>query len=184
MNLPSIDMTRRNLVCLGMAALACSAARPVLAATPRLKGMRALAFHNLHTDERLRVTYWKDGKYLPEAHERINFLLRDHYSGDVHNMDIRLMDLLHDLQYKTGNDGALEVISGYRSPQTNVNLARASGGVASRSYHMRGMAIDIRLPGTSLSKLRNVALAMRRGGVGYYPESQFVHVDVGPVRKW
>lgn len=184
MILPSIDMTRRNVMRLGLTALACTAAGPALAATPRLKGMRALAFHNLHTDERLRVTYWKDGKYLPESHERINHLLRDHYSGDIHRMDIRLMDLLHDLQTKIGNDGALEVISGYRSPRTNINLTRASGGVASRSYHMRGMAIDIRLPGTSLPKLHNVALAMRRGGVGYYPESQFVHVDVGPVRKW
>ncbi|MER2519560.1 MAG: DUF882 domain-containing protein [Bdellovibrionales bacterium] len=180
----NIDMTRRSLVCLGMTALFFSAAGPAMASTPRMKGMRALAFHNLHTDERLRVTYWKDGKYLPEAHASINHLLRDHYSGDIHNMDIRLMDLLHGLQSKIGNDGALEVISGYRSPRTNFKLARYSNGVATQSYHTRGMAIDVRLPGTSLNKLHNVALALRRGGVGYYPESQFVHIDVGPVRKW
>jgi len=94
------------------------------------------------------------------------------------------MDLLHDLQFKLGNDNPIEIISGYRSPHTNAALARASGGVAHNSYHMRGMAIDIRMQGTSLGRLRNTALAMGRGGVGYYPVSDFVHVDVGPIRHW
>ncbi len=178
------DGTRRGFLQLGVTALTCMAARPALAALPRVKGVKALAFHNLHTDERLRVTYWQDGKYSPAAHERINHILRDHYSGGVRNMDIRLMDLLYDLQRRLGNDSPLEIISGYRSPRTNLRLASSTSGVASRSYHTRGMAIDIRLPGTPLPRLHTAALAMRRGGVGYYPNSQFVHVDVGPLRKW
>lgn len=160
------------------------AARPALAALPRFKTMRGLAFHNLHTDEKLRVTYWKDGAYDRRALGAINHILRDHYSSDEHPIDIRLMDLLFDLQGKLHNDGAIEIISGYRSPKTNMMLAGLRDGIAKNSYHTRGMAIDIRLPGTSLPHIHNVALGMRRGGVGYYPDSQFVHVDVGPVRMW
>ena len=94
------------------------------------------------------------------------------------------MDLLHDLQARLGNHSAIEIISGYRSPKTNMHLAQLSDGVARRSYHTQGMAIDLRMPGTSLAKIHHTALAMKRGGVGYYPDSQFVHVDVGPIRTW
>jgi uncharacterized protein YcbK (DUF882 family) len=179
-----INHTRRDFMRFGLVALACSVTAPALAAVPRFKGLRALAFHNLHTDERLHVDYWRDGKYNRAALAKIDHVLRDHYSGDVHPMDVRLMDLLHDLQGKLGNHGPIEIISGYRSPKTNMRLAQASDGVARRSYHTRGMAIDLRLPGTSLSKIHHTALAMQRGGVGYYPDSQFVHVDVGPIRTW
>lgn len=178
------DGTRRSFLHLGLATLACSVATPALAAVPNLKGVRALSFHNLHTDEKLHVTYWRGGKYDPAACAKINHILRDHYSGDVGHMNIRLMDLLYDLQHKLQNDRPVEIISGYRSPQTNLRLASYSDGVAKNSYHTKGMAIDIRMPGTSLSKLHSTALHMRRGGVGYYPDSQFVHVDVGPVRTW
>ena len=178
------NIARRGFMNLGLAALACSVVSPAMAAVPRIRGLRALAFHNLHTDERLNLAYWQNGKYSRPALTQINHILRDHYSGDVYPMDVRLMDLLCDLQNKTGHDGAIEVISGYRSPKTNMMLARYSDGVSKRSYHTKGMAIDIRMPGVPLRGLYRTALGMQRGGVGYYPESQFVHVDVGPVRTW
>lgn len=179
----SIDHSRRHFVRFGLTALACSVATPALA-VPRLNGLRALSFHNLHTDERLHVDYWRDGNYDRKALGKINHVLRDHYSGDVYPMNVRLMDLLYDLQHRLGNSGAIEIISGYRSPKTNLHLAHLSGGVAHNSYHMRGMAIDLRMNGTSLTKIHKTAMTMRRGGVGFYPDSQFVHVDVGPVRTW
>lgn len=182
--LKSFDGTRRGFIQLGIAAIACSATTPALAAMPRAEGSRTLSFHNLHTDERLRVTYWKDGTYSRPAMTRINYILRDHRSGEIYPMNLRLMDLLHDLQGHLKNDNTVEIISGYRSPRTNAWLASVSEGVAPHSYHPRGMAMDIRLPGTSLAHLHAAAISMRRGGVGYYPASDFVHVDVGPVRRW
>lgn len=179
-----LDHHRRHFMGLGLTTLACTAALPVLAAVPRLKPTRSLSFYNLHTDEKLHVDYWRDGQYNPAALAKINHQLRDHYSGDVHPINIRLMDLLYDLQGKLGNRGVIEIVSGYRSPKTNMHLAQMSDGVARRSYHTQGMAIDLRLPGTPLAKIHRTALAMQRGGVGYYPDSQFVHVDVGPVRSW
>lgn len=178
------DGTRRRFLELGLTAAACGMASPALAAVPRFKGLRALAFHNLHTDEKLHVTYWKDGTYDRSACAKINHILRDHYSGETYPMNVRLMDLLYDLQRKVNNDKPVEIISGYRSPNTNMMLASQSDGVAKRSYHMQGMAMDIRMNGTSLPKIHKTALAMRRGGVGYYPDSQFVHIDVGPTRTW
>jgi len=179
-----IDINRRKFVQLGLAAIACSVANPVLAAMPRVKGVRTLAFYNLHTDERLRVNYWKDGVYSRPALARINQILRDYRSGDVHEIHPRLIDLIYDLQNKVNNHNVIEIISGYRSPRTNARMASYSGGIARQSYHIKGMAIDLRISGTSLSKLHKTALGMRRGGVGYYPSSEFVHVDVGPVRRW
>ena len=178
------DGTRRGFLQLGLAGITCLATTPSFAAISRVANPRALSFHNLHTDERLHVTYWKDGRYDRAAAAKINHILRDHYSGETYPMDLRLMDLLHDLQRKVRNDGTIEIISGYRSPKTNMMLASNSDGVAKRSYHTQGKAIDIRMPGTSLHNIHNAALFMRRGGVGYYPDSQFVHVDVGPVRTW
>lgn len=160
------------------------AAAPALAALPRAKGIKTLAFHNLHTDEKLHVDYFVNGKYDRGACARINHILRDHYSGDVHPIDVRLMDLLYDLRSRTGHSDHFEVISGYRSPHTNAMLASMSDGVAKNSYHTKGMAIDIRMPGTALHRLYTTALNMRRGGAGFYPDSEFVHVDVGPVRRW
>lgn len=168
---------------MGLSGVACSVATPALA-MPRFHDMRELAFHNLHTDERLRVTYWKEGRYSRPALEKINRVLRDHYSGDVFPMSARLMDTLYDLQKRLHQDGPIEVISAYRSPQTNMMLASLSDGVAKHSYHTRGMAIDIRMQGAPLPKVYKTALNMRRGGVGYYPDSEFVHVDVGPMRRW
>lgn len=178
------DGTRRSFLRLGLAGFASAAATPVLAAVPGVKGIRPLRFHNLHTDEKLRIDYWKNGKYDRAALARINHILRDHYSGDEHPMNIRLLDMLHDLQARLGHSGLIEVVSAYRSPRTNLRLASASGGVAKHSYHTKGMAIDIRLPGKPLTGIYQTAQKMRRGGAGFYPDSQFVHVDVGPVRRW
>jgi uncharacterized protein YcbK (DUF882 family) len=183
----AIDKTRRKVCGMGLSALACSLSSPAFARWPRppvVDTDRHLSFHNLHTDERLQVTYWQGGIYDRAAWEKINHILRDHYTGQSHVMDLRLVDLLHDLQTKLENDNTIEIISGYRSPLTNQRLAEASGGVAKNSYHLRGMAIDIRMDGTTLPHLHDTALVMDRGGVGYYPDSQFVHVDVGPIRRW
>lgn len=178
------DGTRRRFLQLGLTAAACVAASPVLAMTPRLKGVRELAFHNLHTDERLRTVYWQDGVYSRSALAKINHILRDYRSGESHAMRPELMDLLYALQGRLDNRTTIEIVSGYRAPHTNAVMASHSSGVARRSYHTQGMAVDIRLPGTSLPELHKTALEMQQGGVGYYPDSDFVHVDVGPVRRW
>jgi uncharacterized protein YcbK (DUF882 family) len=176
--------TRRRFLQVGLTSLVGLAARPALAAMPRFKGTRALSFHNLHTDEKAHVTYWKDGAYDRTGQARINSILRDHYSGDEYPIHPKLIDLLFDLQNKLHNDDTIEIISGYRSPKTNLRLASARDGIAKHSYHTKGMAVDIRMAGSSLPKIHKAAMTMRRGGVGYYPDSQFVHVDVGPIRKW
>lgn len=178
------DGTRRRFLQLGLTTLACGVASPALASMPRIKGVKALGFHNLHTDERLELAYWKNGTYNRQALARIAHILRDFRSGEAWPVNLKLVDMLYDLQARLKNDNKIEIISAYRSPKTNATLARYSDGVATNSYHTKGMAIDIRVPGTSLPKLHSVALNMRRGGVGYYPDSQFVHVDVGPLRRW
>jgi uncharacterized protein YcbK (DUF882 family) len=147
-------------------------------------GERKIQLRNLHTGERLRATYWEDGKYIPETMRDVAHFLRDHRTGDKHRIDAGLMDILHDLHLRTGNRREFHIISGYRSPKTNRMLSSRSGGVAKRSLHMRGRAIDIRLPGTDLHKLRKAALSMRAGGVGYYPQANFLHVDTGRYRTW
>jgi uncharacterized protein YcbK (DUF882 family) len=147
-------------------------------------GKRHLSFANLHTGENLTAVYWSNGTYQRNAVAEINHLLRDFRTGDVHPIDLHLLDLLHVLQRKVKSQSAFQVISGYRSPATNAKLASASSGVARRSYHMKGMAIDVALEDRKLSSLRDAALALRAGGVGYYPKPGFVHVDVGPVRSW
>lgn len=157
--------------------------RPALA---NASGSRSVAFANLHTGERLALDYWVDGAYVPDALGAVNHLLRDFRTGEVHPIAPRLLDLLAGLRGILETQASFEVISGYRSPATNATLQAEleHSGVASKSLHMQGMAIDIRLPGRSLVALRETALAARAGGVGYYPQSDFVHVDVGRVRKW
>jgi uncharacterized protein YcbK (DUF882 family) len=145
---------------------------------------RTIAFHNLHTGDRLRTTYWADGHYLSPALKDIDFVLRDFRTGDVASIDPRLLDLLHLLRSRMESGEPFHVISGYRSPKTNATLAQQSGGVAKKSLHMRGMAADVRLPGRMLSDLRRAAVSLKLGGVGYYPKSDFVHVDIGRVRYW
>jgi uncharacterized protein YcbK (DUF882 family) len=145
---------------------------------------RALHFTHLHTGERLAVEYCTGGEYVPDALAAVNTLLRDFRTGDVRAIDPALLDLLYDLRARTGSSRPFEIISGYRSPATNAALRRRSHGVASSSLHMRGKAIDIRVGDVPLAGLRRAALALGEGGVGYYPASNFVHVDTGRVRAW
>lgn len=145
---------------------------------------RSLRFDHLHTGERLSVEYFSAGVYVPEGLGAVDRLLRDFRTGDVHPIDPRLLDLLHVLGGATGSQRPFQVISGYRSPATNQMLRSRSEGVAFGSLHLTGQAIDIRLPDVPLTRLRDAALATGRGGVGYYPVSDFVHVDTGRVRRW
>ncbi|HUF48268.1 MAG TPA: DUF882 domain-containing protein [Vicinamibacterales bacterium] len=145
---------------------------------------RALSFVHTHTRERLEVEYFSGGKYVADALGAVNHVLRDFRTGDVHPIDPDLLDLLHELTNATGSVKPLQVISGYRSPVTNGALRARSEGVAAGSLHMKGQAIDIRLADVPLPRLRAAALELGRGGVGYYPASDFVHVDTGRVRRW
>jgi uncharacterized protein YcbK (DUF882 family) len=145
---------------------------------------RALAFVHTHTGETGRIVYWADGAYLPDGLAQLDHLLRDHYTGAVHAIDRRLLELLHRLHAALETREPYYVISGYRSPETNAALAARSRGVAQHSLHLEGQAIDLRVPGRELAQLRATALALRAGGVGYYPGPDFVHVDVGRVRWW
>jgi len=166
---------------LGMTA---TLAAPSLWASVHRAPERSLAFKNLHTGESLRATFWAEGRYLNDELKAVNRVLRDHRSGDVHPMDPKLLDLLYALQQLVAVAGSFHIISGYRSPASNQKLRSKSGGVAKKSLHMQGKAIDIRLPGCKLQHLRNAALELKAGGVGYYAKSDFIHVDTGRVRRW
>lgn len=145
---------------------------------------RRLAFDNLHTGERLDVAYWESGAYVSDALQAVNHVLRDHYNNEVHVIEPRLLDLLTALSRKMEATPKFEVISGYRSPSTNAMLHAESSEVAVSSLHMLGEAIDIRMTDRDLAWLHRAALELAEGGVGYYPYSDFVHVDVGRVRHW
>ena len=145
---------------------------------------RVLRLHHLHTGEALNTAYCTGQSFLPDALAAIDHLLRDFRTGDVHAIDPELLDLLHALHAETGSRVPFDVISAYRSPATNAMLRARSTGVASGSLHLEGRAIDIRLPDVALTRLRDAALDLRRGGVGYYPGSNFVHVDTGRIRRW
>ena len=150
----------------------------------RPQKLKELAFYNTHTDERLHVSFLRNGKYDIGALKKINYILRDHRSGEIKAIDVRLLELLHAISKKANSQAPFHVISGYRSPATNKLLRKKSNGVASKSMHMLGKAVDIRIPGFSTRQLRNIARKMKGGGVGYYPKSDFVHVDIGRVRYW
>src|SRR5262245_23688304 len=144
---------------------------------------RSLSLYNLHTTEKLKVVYWMDGDYVPESLTAINHILRDHRTGTIHDIEPRLLDLLCRVRTELDTTEPFQIISGYRSPETNAMLRAQSKRVASHSLHMDGMAADVTVPGRSLELIKKVATSMKAGGVGYYP-SQFVHLDVGRVRTW
>ncbi|MEY4139284.1 MAG: hypothetical protein RLZZ371_1466 [Pseudomonadota bacterium] len=149
--------------------------------------VRSLALDHTHTHERIELVYASGENYVMQALGTLNHFLRDHYSGEVGRMDPQLFDLMHELKTTLGSTAPLayQIISGYRSPQTNARLrSTRGGGVATHSLHMDGKAIDIRLPGVPLAELRDAALSLKAGGVGYYPREQFVHIDTGRVRTW
>ena len=145
---------------------------------------RSLAFYNTHTGEQLRTVYWIQGNYLDESLGEIDHILRDPLNNEIKNIDTGLLDLLFALRDKLETQQPFHVISGYRSPATNAFLRAHSTGVAEHSLHLVGKAIDIRTPGRELRVLHKTAVALKGGGVGYYPKSDFVHVDVGRVRYW
>jgi uncharacterized protein YcbK (DUF882 family) len=166
--------------------LAAPLVRDVKSATPTPPEYR-LRFYHTHTNERLDIVYRRGENYLPEALAELDHYLRDHRTGEVRHFDPHLFDLLHDLTTSVNDSGGeIDVICGYRTPWSNEFLRTRSAhtGVALHSLHMQAEAIDIRLPGVPTSALRDAALRLQRGGVGYYRDSNFVHVDVGRVRHW
>ena len=180
-----MQVQRRQLLRFGLgAAAAAGLGAPATQALAALGGGRELTFRNLHTGESLTAAYWEAGRYVPDALDAVNEVLRDHRTGEVHAIDPQLLDLLSGLAGKLEARPRFQVISGYRSPASNAKLHAKSSGVATRSLHMQGKAIDIRMGGVELANLRRAALGLRAGGVGYYPSSDFVHVDTGRVRQW
>ena len=145
---------------------------------------RRLSFYHTHTQKTLEITYSMGGAYLDSAFLEINEFLADFRTGDAIEMDPELLDLIYDVRESLGSDAAFEVISAYRSPKTNEMLRERSGGVARKSQHLLGKAIDVRLRGVPTIELRDAALALQSGGVGYYEKSDFVHIDTGRVRRW
>jgi len=145
---------------------------------------RRLFFYHAQTHNELNVTYARDGRHIDSALTEVNEFLADFRTGDANSIDPNLLDLLYDIRESLGSDGVYEVISAYRSPATNEMLRSSSSGVARNSQHLLGTAIDVRLAGVELTNLRDTAIAMQRGGVGYYEASNFVHIDTGRVRRW
>ena len=172
------------------APVAPAAAAPTAAAAARTapaRATRALSFVHTHTREKLAIEYCCDGKYQPQALAKLNHLLRDFRTNQMKPIDPKLFDLLHEISTELDTDAPFHIISGFRSPVTNSMLKQRGGahtGVATNSLHMVGKAIDIRLPDVKLKNLREAAASLKRGGVGYYPSSDFVHVDTGRVRYW
>ena len=184
-------MKRRELLKFGLAAGLGAGLTPILGSAALAQGApaptadpRRVILHNLHTGESLDAVYWDQGRYVPDALASVNKVLRDYRTGDMHEMDPRLLDLLHQVHGRVGAGKPFQVISGYRSPLTNARLHERSGQVAAHSLHMDGMAIDVRMEGVALDHLHKAALDLQAGGVGLYPTSDFVHMDVGRLRRW
>jgi uncharacterized protein YcbK (DUF882 family) len=154
------------------------------APTPEGRDHRLLLY-NTHTAERIDIVFRRGGQYVPDALAKLDYFLRDHRTGDVRHFDPRLYDILSDLTLSVGHPGGeIDIICGYRTSSTNESLRARTAGVAKNSLHIQAEAIDLRMPGIDTLKLRRAALALHRGGVGYYPHSDFIHVDVGRVRQW
>ncbi len=174
-------LSRRTLLRgLGAAALALAGSARALAAGPPA----TLAFHNLHTGESLAVSGWHNATDGATTLAAVSRVLRDHRNGQQHAIDPLLLDLLLDVAARCALPADFEVISGFRSPESNAALHARSSGVSARSLHMQGRAIDVRLKGCGIERLRDEGLALSRGGVGYYPQLRFVHLDTGRVRRW
>lgn len=178
------DLARRRFV-KGLFGLAAAQLLPAPALALASTGSeRQLSFAHTHTGEKLSVVYRNGDSYASDALGQINHHLRDHRSGEKFSMDKRLLDLLFELANVTGSRTPFQVISGYRSPNTNAMLRKKGSGVAKRSLHMQGKAIDVRLADVPTSQLRRAAIDLQAGGVGYYPKSDFVHLDTGRFRTW
>jgi uncharacterized protein YcbK (DUF882 family) len=172
-------LTRRQLLIKGGAMMIGSLLLPDLSfASDRTRYERSLLLYNKHTGEWFKDLYWLEGEYIPESLKRLNYFLRDKLNNKVTQIDKRLLDLMHALQNKIKLKKPFEIICGYRSLETNNYLRKVSHGVAKNSLHVVGRAIDLRMEGINLRKLRDTARSLKAGGVGYYPRSGFVHVDV------
>lgn len=188
------DLNRRSFLGLGAATLGGvilpSLIAPAAAANFKggviAEGTRRLAFRNTHTGESFSGVYRVGDKYLPDAFKQINYVLRDFRTDQVYAMDPRIVDIMYTVQRMTGQNKPFQIISGYRSPKTNTMLRAKSkrSGVAKKSYHMKGQAIDLRMEDYSTKRLRDLAASLNAGGVGYYSKSDFVHMDSGDVRTW
>ncbi len=182
----AVDLPTRRMALKAGLGLVAAVAIPTPAWARALvkKPSRELSFLNLHTGEHLKAEYFHDGKYVPSALHAVSVLMRDHCNNKVHPIDPHLLDIAHVLHSKVRSATPFNVVCGYRSPETNAMMHEVSAGVAAHSLHIQGKAMDIRLPGTRLGSLRKVAVALHLGGVGYYPEDDFVHIDSGVVRRW
>jgi len=183
----SVDLKRRNFLIGGLSFLGvmitsrlADPLHPImrLPKLPTVIPPKSLSLHNIHTLETVSVDYWKDGDYCKTAHESLNHILRDRRNGKLCEMNPQLFDMMHALAQELNTSEPFEIICGYRSPETNTMLHKASHGVAKNSKHLTGDAIDLRLPGVKLSTLRDAARDLQMGGVGYYPKSNFVHIDI------
>ncbi|UCD30923.1 MAG: DUF882 domain-containing protein [Desulfobacterales bacterium] len=181
-----MDFHRRYFLKIGVQATAASLIPvTVLASIGRLLlPERSLSFYNTHTDESLDVCYFSHGQYQITALKKIDYILRDHRAGKINPIDKRLIDLLHSISTTFHHPVQFHIISGYRTPDTNAMLCKKSSGVAGSSLHMKGQAVDIRIPDYNTMRLRDICWKLRSGGVGYYPKSDFVHVDIGRIRRW
>lgn len=178
------DRRRLLLTAAGAAGLALLPAAGLASMAPALPARR-LRLANIHTGERIDIVYFEQGRYLSDALTEIDFLLRDFRANQAAPIERGVIDLVHAVTQRLDSNAVVEIISGYRSPDTNALLRRTGGGgVAKRSLHMDGRAIDLRIPGRDLAKVRKAALSLQGGGVGYYPGQQFVHIDNGRVRQW
>jgi uncharacterized protein YcbK (DUF882 family) len=180
----SVDFSRRDFIKLAGSGLVVASCMPSVALASYPDQPRTLAMNNLHTGESLESCYFDGSQYLDNELARLDHLCRDFRRNEVHPMDKRLFDHISNIQNELGVEAQVQIISGYRSPATNEALRSKSSGVAKKSYHMLGQAIDFRLEGVNLKKVRDVARELKFGGVGYYPGSNFLHVDTGPVRYW
>ena len=190
LNLPSMSskegVSRRKfiglIVCAGISGLFPKSVFGAIEDRPITK--RSLSLYNPHTKDLFHGVYWRNGEYVGNALKKINHIMRDFRAGDIKRIDTHLLDLLSTISIKLKPQKPFQVISGYRSPETNAKLRKRGKGAAKNSYHIQGKAVDIRLPGYRTSALRRTAFRLKLGGVGYYPKRGFVHVDVGPIRYW
>ena len=177
-------MNRRQFFGTGFASIL-SASFPSISSAWGINDARSVKVFNVHNQELVNVVYWRNGYYQPEGLQSLNYFFRDWRNNLQHQIDPSLFDILHAIQLYTRSElSGLHLISGYRSPQTNALLRSRSSGVAKNSLHMKGLAADIRSPNVDLSTLKKTAVSLKEGGVGYYPKSNFVHVDTGNVRYW
>ena len=180
-SLCAVGFSRRQILRMGGVVLA-SSMFPSLGWSHHVS--RSLNLHNALTRENIELEYWVNGEFVPEALKELNHFLRDPHNGKVTEIDPKLYDLIFGIARKLEAKGIINIMSGYRSPVTNDRLRRRNSAAAKGSFHVKGKAVDIRIPGYSTNAVRRVAMGLKQGGVGYYPRSKYVHIDTGPVRSW